>query len=256
MLGHRGCRLVISFPEIAEMQARAIFEAAIEAAEKTGKPVIPEIMVPLVATKAELDRVAGARSRRPPTPSPPTRAQRPDYIIGTMIELPRAALQADKIAESAAFFSFGTNDLTQTTFGLSRDDAASFLGAYTASGILADRPLRHARYRWRRRTDRDRRRPRPRAAARHQARHLRRAWRRPGDRSRFCEEARPRLRLLLAVPGADRAARRRAGLAPHARWVSAATVDGAETRVPQSLPHRRGLSCNRAVRPPRLAGTH
>jgi pyruvate,orthophosphate dikinase len=140
MLGHRGCRLVISYPEIAEMQARAIFEAAIEAGEKTGKPVAPEIMVPLVAIKTELDRVAALIARAADAVAEET-GSRPAYTVGTMIELPRAALQADKIAESAAFFSFGTNDLTQTTFGLSRDDAASFLGTYTANGILAADPF-------------------------------------------------------------------------------------------------------------------
>jgi len=140
MLGHRGCRLAISFPEIAEMQARAIFEAALEAGEKTGKPVLPEIMVPLVATKAEFDRVAALIAKAADAVAA-EKGTRPDYIAGTMIELPRAALQADRIAEGAAFFSFGTNDLTQTTFGLSRDDAASFLGAYTASGILPTDPF-------------------------------------------------------------------------------------------------------------------
>jgi pyruvate,orthophosphate dikinase len=140
MLGHRGCRLVISYPEIAEMQARAIFEAAIEVAEKTEKPVLPEVMVPLVAIKAEFDRVA-ALIQKAADAVAADKGKKPDYIVGTMIELPRAALQADKIAEGAAFFSFGTNDLTQTTFGLSRDDAAAFLGAYTASGILATDPF-------------------------------------------------------------------------------------------------------------------
>ncbi len=139
-LGHRGCRLVISFPEIAEMQARAIFEAALEVGEATGKPVLPEIMVPLIAIKAEFDRVAALIARTADAVAA-EKGKRPDYIAGTMIELPRAALQADRIAEGAAFFSFGTNDLTQTTFGLSRDDAAGFLGAYTASGILQTDPF-------------------------------------------------------------------------------------------------------------------
>ncbi len=128
-------------PEIAEMQARAIFEAAIEVGEKTGKPVLPEIMVPLVAIKAELDRVAALIDKAAEAVAADEAASARDYIVGTMIELPRAALAAGKIAESAEFFSFGTNDLTQTTFGLSRDDAASFLGAYTASGILATDPF-------------------------------------------------------------------------------------------------------------------
>jgi pyruvate,orthophosphate dikinase len=140
MLGHRGCRLAISFPEIAEMQARAIFEAALAVSATTGKPVAPEIMVPLVALKAEFDRVAAMVARAADAVAA-EKGTRPDYSIGTMIELPRAALQADRIAEGAAFFSFGTNDLTQTTFGLSRDDAAGFLHAYTASGVLAADPF-------------------------------------------------------------------------------------------------------------------
>jgi pyruvate,orthophosphate dikinase len=140
MLGHRGCRLAISYPEIAEMQARAIFEAAIDAAAETDEPVVLEIMVPLVATRAELDLVnamienaAGIVERE--------RGQLPAYSIGTMIELPRAAIEAGRIAETAEFFSFGTNDLTQTTFGISRDDAATFLGIYTSKGILENDPF-------------------------------------------------------------------------------------------------------------------
>ncbi|MGA8077859.1 MAG: pyruvate, phosphate dikinase, partial [Xanthobacteraceae bacterium] len=140
MLGFRGCRLAIAYPEIAEMQARAIFEAAVEAQRATGKPVAPEIMVPLIATKMELDLVkdridATAKMVRDETKS------KIDYQVGTMIELPRAALKAGEIAETAQFFSFGTNDLTQTTFGISRDDAASFLGIYTAKGILPADPF-------------------------------------------------------------------------------------------------------------------
>jgi pyruvate, orthophosphate dikinase len=140
MLGHRGCRLAISYPEIAEMQARAIFEASLEAASQTGEPVVPEVMVPLVATRAELDLVkdmiekAAAAVER-------ERGKRPEHSIGTMIELPRAAIEAAKIAATAEFFSFGTNDLTQMTFGISRDDAATFLGTYTAKGILEADPF-------------------------------------------------------------------------------------------------------------------
>ncbi len=140
MLGHRGCRLAISYPEIPEMQARAIFEAALEVREKTGEAVQLEIMVPLVATlreleilKAVIDRVADAVTSE--------RGQRPDYIVGTMIELPRAALRSGEIAGAAEFFSFGTNDLTQTTYGLSRDDAASFMQAYERQGIFAHDPF-------------------------------------------------------------------------------------------------------------------
>ena len=140
MLGFRGCRLAVAYPEIAEMQARAIFEAAVIAAKNTGKPVIPEVMVPLVMTKPELDLVkerivamADAVGRETGHPL--------EYQVGTMIELPRAALRAAEIAQSAEFFSFGTNDLTQTTLGISRDDAASFLGPYTGKGILPADPF-------------------------------------------------------------------------------------------------------------------
>ncbi|MGQ3360245.1 MAG: pyruvate, phosphate dikinase [Phreatobacter sp.] len=140
MLGFRGCRLAVAYPEIAEMQARAIFEAAVEAGRKSGKPVVPEVMVPLVATKAELDLVKARIVAMAEAVIKETGASL-DYIVGTMIELPRAALQAGKIAESAEFFSFGTNDLTQTTFGISRDDAASFLNPYLAKGIIEVDPF-------------------------------------------------------------------------------------------------------------------
>jgi pyruvate,orthophosphate dikinase len=140
MLGFRGCRLAIAYPEIAEMQARAIFEAALEAAATTGAPVVPEVMIPLVATKAELDLIK-ARIVATAEAVATEKQAKVTYQIGTMIELPRAALRAAEIAESAQFFSFGTNDLTQTTFGISRDDAASFLGAYTAKGILQVDPF-------------------------------------------------------------------------------------------------------------------
>ena len=140
MLGHRGCRLAISYPEIAEMQARAIFEAAVEAGRSTGSPVVPEIMVPLVGLKTELDFVkaridAVAKSVMEET------GTRVEYLTGTMIELPRAAIRAHVIAETAEFFSFGTNDLTQTAFGISRDDAASFLDTYRQKGIVEQDPF-------------------------------------------------------------------------------------------------------------------
>jgi pyruvate,orthophosphate dikinase len=140
MLGFRGCRLAIAYPEIAEMQARAIFEAAAEAAARTGTPVRPEIMVPLVMTRAEFDLVK-ARIDAMAKAVAAERKVELIYDVGTMIELPRAALRAGEIADSAEFFSFGTNDLTQTTLGISRDDAASFLGAYTAKGILTSDPF-------------------------------------------------------------------------------------------------------------------
>jgi pyruvate,orthophosphate dikinase len=140
MLGFRGCRLAVAFPEIAEMQARAIFEAAVDAGKRTGAPVTPEIMVPLVATRAELDHVKARIDAMAEAVARETGAA-VAYQVGTMIELPRAALRAGDIAGAAEFFSFGTNDLTQTTFGISRDDAASFLGAYTAKGILEVDPF-------------------------------------------------------------------------------------------------------------------
>ncbi|MEM6616902.1 MAG: pyruvate, phosphate dikinase [Pseudomonadota bacterium] len=140
MLGHRGCRLAISYPEITEMQARAIFEAALDAEKKTGEAVILEVMVPLVATVKELDLLAD-RVDAVAKAVADERGRPVTYQIGTMIELPRAALRAGQIAERAEFFSFGTNDLTQTTFGISRDDAANFLGAYTMRGVLADDPF-------------------------------------------------------------------------------------------------------------------
>jgi pyruvate,orthophosphate dikinase len=140
MLGFRGCRLAIAYPEIAEMQARAIFEAAIEAGHRTGRKVVPEIMVPLIVTRTELDLVKARIDAMAQAVAAETNVK-VDYQVGTMIELPRAALKAGEIAETAEFFSYGTNDLTQTTFGISRDDAASFLGAYTAKGILAVDPF-------------------------------------------------------------------------------------------------------------------
>jgi pyruvate,orthophosphate dikinase len=140
MLGHRGVRLAITSPEIYDMQVRAIFEAAVQVTKDTGTPVKPEIMIPLVATKKELDlvkasieRIAGEVEKESGQPL--------EYLVGTMIELPRAALRAGEIAESAQFFSFGTNDLTQTTLGLSRDDSGGFLGAYQKAGILEQDPF-------------------------------------------------------------------------------------------------------------------
>ena len=140
MLGHRGCRLGITYPEIYEMQARAIFEAADEVGRGQREPVEPEVMLPLIATRREFDilkdRIAlvaaevGRERGRPPR-----------YLVGTMIELPRAALRAGELAESAEFFSFGTNDLTQTTFGISRDDASSFLDEYRRQGIVEADPF-------------------------------------------------------------------------------------------------------------------
>jgi pyruvate,orthophosphate dikinase len=140
MLGHRGCRLGITYPEIYEMQARAIFEAAVAVAKEAGEAPIPEVMVP-----------AGRHPRRARHHQAAGRPDRPgvfaeagssvDYLVGTMIELPRAALMAGQIAEEAQFFSFGTNDLTQTTLGVSRDDAGHFLTTYVEKGIYARDPF-------------------------------------------------------------------------------------------------------------------
>ena len=140
MLGHRGCRLAISYPEIAEMQARAIFEAAVQAARETGAPVVPEVMVPLVGLKAELDYVKACIDRVAREVMTEEGLEI-GYLVGTMIELPRAALRAHVIAEAAEFFSFGTNDLTQTTFGISRDDASSFVTTYQRKGIIEHDPF-------------------------------------------------------------------------------------------------------------------
>ncbi|WP_445492123.1 pyruvate, phosphate dikinase [Rhodopseudomonas sp. RCAM05734] len=140
MLGFRGCRLAIAYPEIAEMQARALFEAAVEATKRTGELVGLEVMVPLIATKMEFDLVK-ARIDATALAVIKETGGKLKYSVGTMIELPRACLMAGEIAETAEFFSFGTNDLTQTTFGISRDDAASFLGTYIAKGILPVDPF-------------------------------------------------------------------------------------------------------------------
>jgi len=140
MLGHRGCRLGITYPEIYEMQARAVFEAMVEVEREGGEPIIAEIMIPLVSMKKELDQLkelvdgVAAEVRK-------SSGMKLDYLVGTMIELPRAAMTADKIAETAEFFSFGTNDLTQTVFGLSRDDAGGFLGSYQRQNIIERDPF-------------------------------------------------------------------------------------------------------------------
>ncbi|MGI9408042.1 MAG: pyruvate, phosphate dikinase [Hyphomicrobiaceae bacterium] len=140
MLGFRGCRLAIAYPEIPEMQARAIFEAMIEAEKKTGKAANPEIMLPLIVGKQEYEILETIIRNAAAVVTKETGADL-DYIIGTMVELPRACLKADEIAERAEFFSFGTNDLTQTAFGLSRDDAAPILSNYTSRGIFEKDPF-------------------------------------------------------------------------------------------------------------------
>ncbi|MDP2696761.1 pyruvate, phosphate dikinase [Thalassospira sp.] len=140
MLGHRGCRLGISYPEIYEMQVRAIFEAAVEVGKGGNTPVIPEIMIPLIVGKKELEILKAAIIRVAHEVETEQSASL-KFLVGTMIELPRAALRAGDIAEEAEFFSFGTNDLTQTTFGLSRDDASHFLDTYIAKDIFAGDPF-------------------------------------------------------------------------------------------------------------------
>jgi len=140
MLGHRGCRLAISYPEICEMQARAIFEAAIAVEEETGEGPICEVMVPLIAMREELEALKPVIDAAADAVAAET-GRRPAYMVGTMIELPRACLRAAEIAKLAEFFSYGTNDLTQTTFGLSRDDAGGFLQYYEKQGILEHDPF-------------------------------------------------------------------------------------------------------------------
>jgi pyruvate, orthophosphate dikinase len=139
MLGHRGCRLAITYPEIYEMQARAIFEAAVNIAEK-GEAVEPEVMVPLVGTVKEFT-ILKELIEKTAEDVMAEKGRRVDYLVGTMIELPRAALQAGKIAEEAQFFSFGTNDLTQTAYGFSRDDAGSFIEIYRQKGVIENDPF-------------------------------------------------------------------------------------------------------------------
>ena len=140
MLGHRGCRLAVTYPEIAKMQTRAVMEAAIEVQQETGTEITPEIMIPLVGDKKELkyvkDVVVEAAEQ-----VKAEKGSEMKYHIGTMIEIPRAALLADEIAEEAEFFSFGTNDLTQMTFGFSRDDAGKFLDAYYQAKIYESDPF-------------------------------------------------------------------------------------------------------------------
>ena len=140
MLGHRGVRLAVSYPEIAEMQVRAIFEATVDVAKKYGKAPMPEIMIPLVVGKLELDYVRAHVVAVAEAVQQESGLDLP-YLVGTMIELPRAALRAGEIAQSAEFFSFGTNDLTQTTLGISRDDSARFIGEYTTKGLLKSDPF-------------------------------------------------------------------------------------------------------------------
>jgi pyruvate,orthophosphate dikinase len=140
MLGHRGCRLAITYPEIYEMQTRAIIQAAAQVMRETGETVEPEIMIPLVAMREELEVMKALIDRIAKEEIAKTDVE-VSYLVGTMIELPRACLRAGEIAKEAEFFSFGTNDLTQTTYGLSRDDSSSFLGVYERRGIIEQDPF-------------------------------------------------------------------------------------------------------------------
>ena len=140
MLGHRGCRLGVTFPEIYDLQVQAIMEAACELTKNEGFTLVPEIMIPLVSVVTEL-KMLRENTVRICEEVLQRYGVKVDYLIGTMIELPRAAITADKIAVEAEFFSFGTNDLTQTTFGLSRDDAGKFLPLYVEAGLLPEDPF-------------------------------------------------------------------------------------------------------------------
>ena len=140
MLGHRGCRLAVSYPEICEMQSKAIFEAAVNIQKKINQKVNVEIMIPLASTSKEIDVCKEIIDKVASTITIKMK-EKIDYLVGTMIELPRAALCADQLASSADFFSFGTNDLTQTTFGISRDDIGNFLNKYLEDGIFQNDPF-------------------------------------------------------------------------------------------------------------------
>ena len=179
MLGHRGCRLGITYPEISRMQARAIFEAALQVSKK-GQPVKPEVMIPLVGHVEELKRqkaIVLEEAKRVLGES----GSGVEYLIGTMIEVPRGAVTADEIAKEAEFFSFGTNDLTQMGFGLSRDDAAQVPALLPGARADREGPVRHHRRRRRRQAGRDRRQAGPQREAEAQDRRLRRARRRPAS---------------------------------------------------------------------------
>ncbi|MCL1796073.1 MAG: pyruvate, phosphate dikinase, partial [Clostridia bacterium] len=140
MMGHRGCRLTVTYPEIAEMQTRAIIEAALNVAKESGKSIVPEIMIPLIGEVKEyafVQDIVKATAQAVFAEKGATI----EYMVGTMVEIPRACLTADKIAEQAEFFSFGTNDLTQMTFGFSRDDAGKYLDAYYSKNIFEADPF-------------------------------------------------------------------------------------------------------------------
>ena len=240
MLGHRGCRLGITYPEITEMQARAIIEAALQL-KKQNITVIPEIMIPLTTTLKEMKNQADI-VRRVAEEVFAEKKDRVEYLVGTMIELPRAALVADKIAEEAEFFSFGTNDLTQTTFGFSRDDINKFLPEYLAQGIFKQDPFATL--------DQDgvgqlvemATVKRPQNPAQPQGRHLRRTRRRSRVRQ-VLPPRRTQLRLLLALPRPHRAPGGRASRAGRKRRL--------RRRHQVTVIHRQMSMCERITRVPR-----
>ena len=207
MLGHRGCRLAVTYPEILEMQVTAITEAVIACKEKK-IDAQAEIMIPLVGTAKELSVLtrSGSSDDRIDVKEEKKYKGKLDILVGTMIEIPRAALTADEIGAVAEFFSFGTNDLTQMTFGFSRDDINTFLPDYLQAGALAARPVPIARHDGRRPAGRDGRQEGPLGEEGPQVRHLRRARRRSGL-DQVLPEGRPGLRVVQPVPRADRPAR-------------------------------------------------
>ena len=212
MMGHRGCRLCVTYPEIAEMQTNAVIKAALKVSAETGTMITPYIMIPLVGERKELKFIKDIVVR---TADALIQEAGVDmkYHVGTMIEIPRAALTADEIAKEADFFSFGTNDLTQMTFGFSRDDAAKFLGAYYDTKIYENDPFQHLDVRWCRQARGDGLQARPPDEPRARTRHLRRARRRSVVH-RVLPQGRPGLRVLLAVPRAYCPPRRRSGCHP------------------------------------------
>ena len=216
MLGTRGCRLGILKPGLYRMQVRALMQAAVTRKQARRQPDRRD-HDPADRERARARRCSSSGRAKKPTRCSPRRTSSSTYLVGTMIETPRAALVADRIADVAEFFSFGTNDLTQMTFGFSRDDVEGrFMAEYLEHKLLAGQPVRHARHRRRRPARADGLREGPRDAARPQARHLRRARRRP-RLGRVLPRGRPRLRVVLAVPRADRPARGRARRARHRR---------------------------------------
>ena len=227
MMGHRGCRLAVSYPEIAEMQTTAVINAAIKVSRETGHVITPHIMVPLVGEVKELKFVKDIITS---TADKLIAASGLDmkYLVGTMIEIPRAALTAGQIAKEAQFFSFGTNDLTQMTFGFSRDDAAEFLGAYYDNKIYESDPFAAPRSLWRRQADPDGLRRRTQDPPRSGAGHLRRAWRRRHQRG-VLPPRRPELCVLQPLPRASGPAGRRAGrnqVSPRAQGVRGDPASG------------------------------